>query len=275
MVTHSSATEAYQESKMKCKICERPSPVWTKIQLLRKYDVQFYSCEFCGFIQTEEPYWLDEAYSSVIAKSDIGLIGRNIKYSKLCSVLIPYIFKSFVSGLDFGGGNGMFVRMMRDLGFDFYWQDKFSPNQFADGFEFTEGHEYSLVTAFELFEHLVNPLDEIAEMFGYADTIIFSTRILPQWKITPSTWWYFTPDTGQHISLYSRESLELIANKFGVHFSSNGVSLHVLSRRAIPSVILKAISFSPFADFLSAVVNINRRSLLEDDYFGLTGRKLS
>lgn len=260
---------------MLCKICGCISSAWSKALILNKYDIQYYSCGNCGFIQTEAPYWLDEAYSSAIARSDIGIISRNTKLSSFCSALIPMFYDYRGSFLDYGGGNGMFVRMMRDSGFNFYWHDKYASNQFAKGFESPQDERFSLVTAFEVFEHLPQPLEAIEDMFHYSDTLIFSTRLLPRWKIAPNDWWYFTPDTGQHVSLYSRESLELIAKKFNVQLSSNGISLHVLSSRTIPAILLKALSYPPFAMTASGLLNINRKSLLEDDYYRLTGRRLT
>lgn len=259
---------------IKCKICNSDSTPFETAKVLNRYDVQYYSCNYCGFIQTEKPYWLDEAYSSAIARSDIGLIGRNAKFSNFCSALIPMLYNSTSHFLDYGGGNGMFVRMMRDRGFEFYWQDKYSSNQFAAGFEAPQNKKFSLVTAFEVFEHLPQPLDIIEDMFQYSDTVVFSTRLLPRWKIAPADWWYFTPDTGQHISLYSKESLELIAKKFNVQLSSNGISLHILSSRSVPSIILKALSYPPFAMTISSLLNFRRKSFLEEDYYHLTGRKL-
>jgi len=260
---------------MKCKVCCCRVNPWTHAVLLNKYNVQYFSCGNCGFIQTEDPYWLSEAYSSAIARSDIGLIHRNIRYSTFCSAVIPVFFRSALPGLDYGGGNGMFTRIMRDLGFEFHWLDKYSPNQFAEGHEFVDGQRYSVVTAFELLEHLVNPLETISEIFRHSDSIIFSTRLLPRWGIHPTEWWYFAPDTGQHISLFSREALELIAKKFGVHLSSNGISLHIMSQQSVPTIYLKAISFPPLAKTVSTIVNFTRLSLLEQDYSNLTGRKLS
>jgi hypothetical protein len=257
-----------------CKICSHSSYVRFNALILNKYDVQYYSCDYCGFIQTESPYWLEEAYSSAIALSDIGLIGRNIKLASFCSAIIPLYYDPQGVFLDYGGGNGMFVRMMRDKGFDFRWMDKYSENQFAKGFEAPTEQKYSLVTAFELFEHLPQPLESIGEMFGYSDTIILSTRLLPNWGIAPEDWWYFATDSGQHVSLYSKESLELIAKIFNVQLSSNGISIHILSRHSIPPILLKALSFSPFAAAVSRVINIGRKSLLEDDYYRVTGRKL-
>jgi hypothetical protein len=260
---------------MQCNICKSDSLPFAKGIVLDKYDIQYYLCGHCGFIQTESPYWLEEAYLSPIATSDIGLIGRNIKLASLCSALIPISYDPSASFLDYGGGNGMLVRMMRDRGFEFYWHDKYALNQFAKGFEVSQEMKFSLVTAFEVFEHLPRPLDSIADMFRYSDTLIFSTRLLPSWNITPNTWWYFSLDTGQHVSLYSKESLRLIAKEFNVKLSSNGISLHVFSPKTIPDVFLKALSFPPFASVLSVLLNVGRRSLLEQDYYYLTGKPLT
>jgi hypothetical protein len=259
----------------KCNICNSESLPLAKGLILGKYDIQYYSCHRCGFIQTESPFWLEEAYLSPIAGSDIGLIGRNMKLAGFCSSLIPICFNPASSFLDYGGGNGMFVRMMRDRGFEFYWHDKYALNQFAKGFEISPEMKYSLITAFEVFEHFPRPLDAIEEMFRYSDTLVFSTRLLPSWNVTPDAWWYFSVDTGQHISLYSKESLELIAKEFNVNLSSNGSSLHVFSSKIIPSMLLKALSFPPFASLLSALLNVKRQSLLEQDYYRLTGKPLT
>lgn len=263
------------EKSIHCNICHSASLPLEKAVVLNKYNVQYYSCGHCGFVQTESPYWLEEAYSSAIARSDIGLIGRNIKLSNFCSSLIPIFYNSDSSFLDYGGGNGMFVRMMRDKGFEFYWHDKYASNQFAEGFEAPQNKRFSLMTAFEVFEHLPQPIETIEDMFHYSDTLVFSTRLLPHWKIAPNDWWYFTPDTGQHVSLYSRESLELIAKKFNVRLSSNGISLHIFSPRVIPENLLKALSYPPFAVTMSGLLNVTRKSLLEEDYYRLTGRKLT
>lgn len=260
---------------IRCHICNFKSLPLAKAVVLGKYDIQYYSCEHCGFIQTEPPYWLEEAYSSAIARSDIGLIYRNIKRSSLCSALISIFYNSKLPCLDYGGGNGMFVRIMRDRGFEFYWSDKYASNHYAEGFEAPQDMRFSLLTAFEVFEHLPHPLETIEEMFHYSDTLVFSTRLLPRWKIVPDDWWYFTLDTGQHVSLYTKDSLKLIAEKFDVKFSSNGISLHILSPRTIPTILLKALSYAPFASMLTGLLNLGRQSLLDQDYYQLTGKRLN
>jgi len=34
--------------------------------ILNKYEVDFFKCLETGFVQTEDPYWLEEAYSSAL-----------------------------------------------------------------------------------------------------------------------------------------------------------------------------------------------------------------
>ena len=89
-------------------------------KVLGKHDVEYFRCVETGFIQTEEPFWLDEAYSNAMTKLDLGHINRNIEASAFVADLIERCFPKFKFGLDYGGGYGMFVRRMRDLGFDFH-----------------------------------------------------------------------------------------------------------------------------------------------------------
>ncbi len=43
-----------------------------KANILGKYLVTYYYCEETGILQTEEPYWLEEAYRSAIADTEYG-----------------------------------------------------------------------------------------------------------------------------------------------------------------------------------------------------------
>ncbi len=46
--------------------------------------------------------------------------------------------------MDFGAGHGVFVRMMRDKGFDFFWNDIYCKNLYAKDFEYTENTKYEM-----------------------------------------------------------------------------------------------------------------------------------
>ena len=62
------------QSPVSCKICGMSSLFFERAQVLRKYRVQYFRCQHCGFIQTEEPYWLEEAYTTAIAMQDVGIM---------------------------------------------------------------------------------------------------------------------------------------------------------------------------------------------------------
>jgi hypothetical protein len=49
---------------------------------------------------------------------------RNINLSKMVATILLLFFDFRRKFLDYAGGYGVFVRLMRDIGFDFYWYDK-------------------------------------------------------------------------------------------------------------------------------------------------------
>lgn len=220
---------------MICKICSSHCSPLFKTKVLNKYHVEYYKCSECEFIQTEDAYWLAEAYSSAITKLDIGLIYRNQHFSDLLPKVISDNFDENSKFIDYGGGYGMFVRIMRDKGFNFYRQDIYCDNLFAEFFDVSdlksEEQSFEMLTAFEVFEHLDNPLTEISKMLRYSDSILFSTELQPIEIRKVDDWWYFVPETGQHISLYHSKSLEKIAKHFQMNIYSNGSTLHLLTRK--------------------------------------------
>jgi hypothetical protein len=117
-----------------CRLCGAGIREVMRQRVLGKYDVAYGHCVRCDLIQTEPPYWLEEAYSRAISQLDTGAMHRNLETSRLTALLARMIGIED-SGLDYGGGHGAFVRMMRDLGFDFLWFDKYAENLFAIGFE--------------------------------------------------------------------------------------------------------------------------------------------
>ena len=60
-----------------CRVCKTPVKAIFKSVLLQKYSTQYYHCNNCGYVQTGEPFWLEEAYNMPINKSDTGMIMRN------------------------------------------------------------------------------------------------------------------------------------------------------------------------------------------------------
>ena len=246
-------------SKPNCKICSSPLKHIFNSKILYKHDVAYYKCTNCGFIQTDEPYWLNEAYDSAIANLDLGLISRNLNYAKRISNLIINNFDINANFLDYAGGYGIFTRLMRDKGFDYYHQDKFCANLYAQNSELDslpKKTKFELVTAFEVFEHFVDPIEEIKKIFKYSDVIVFSTELCPDLEFNNSNqWWYFAPETGQHIAFYSKKSLEFIANTMSLFFYTQN-NLHILSKTKLDEKRL----------FLAGANHSNLKSLLEEDF---------
>jgi hypothetical protein len=238
---------------------------WGTGLLLGRHQVQYFRCDNCEFIQTELPYWLDEAYTAAITKSDLGLVGRNIVFAAVCKALIDRFFNPDASFVDYGGGYGMFVRLMRDEGYDFYRYDKYCDNLFASGLDVDEHSDrhYELVTALEVFEHLVNPMEEIAQMLRFSKSIFFTTELVPPSNPRPGEWPYYGLEHGQHLSLYTLKSLQTIADHFGVKLYSNHTSLHLLTEKTISPQVFRLILHRKVA----RAVNIfsRRRSLLHRD----------
>lgn len=224
---------------MKCKICDSESKALYKGFILNKYEVQYFNCTRCGFTQTQEPYWLEEAYSDAISVSDTGVMKRNQFLSALSKAILAMVTAKNGKYLDFGGGYGIFTRMMRDNGFDFFWYDKYASNLLARGFEGSVDTtiRYDAVTSFENFEHLLHPLEDIEKMLSLSDTVLFSTILMPKDLPKPTQWWYYCLEHGQHISIFSKKSLEFIADKNGYNFISDGQGLHMFSKNKISSKI--------------------------------------
>ncbi len=259
-----------------CKVCDRPSKFFATAELLSKYKVTYYRCDSCGLIETEQPYWLSEAYSEAITASDIGLVSRNIEFAARTKVLLSIFFRESRKFVDYGGGYGMFVRLMRDWGFDFARYDKYCPNLFARGFdvESTQETPFDLLTAFEVFEHLVNPVDDLGAMLRMAPSVFFSTCLIPKHNPPkPEEWWYYVRQSGQHVTLYTLESLRVLAERNNLHLLSAG-DLHLFHDRQISKELFRLVSHSK-VNRLASTFLPNRRSLLGDDYHKVSGQYLN
>lgn len=228
---------------MQCKICNSITEIKFKAVVLNKYTVDYFQCSNCGFLQTEKPYWLEEAYSNPINTSDTGILDRNITFSKMLAVLIYFNFNKAAKFLDYAGGYGIFTRLMRDIGFNFYWHDPYTQNLLAKGFEadIKSDFKYELITAFEVFEHFTNPKTEIGEMIKLSNTIVFSTELLPSEIPDPKNWWYYGFEHGQHISFYNKKTIYTLANQFNMnYYNLNGI--HILTKRKFNNTLLVLIN---------------------------------
>jgi hypothetical protein len=250
-----------------CKICGANSPFFGNAPVLRKFQVSYFRCSNCSFIQTEAPYWLDEAYSSAIAKQDVGIMQRNLLNRELTTALLKLVLPDVTRCLDYGAGHGIFVRLMRDRGFEFRWYDRHASNDYARGFEYEASQPCGLLTAFEVLEHLTEPIADLAAMMNIAENVFVSTLLVPEPVPKLSDWWYFLPSTGQHISFYTRSSLELLAQRFGRHLLSHG-PYHLFTTRPKSRGRFRLATSFRIARLLNLATR--RPSLIDRDFDGMT-----
>src|SRR6476469_1931605 len=256
-----------------CKVCDSVLHPFGSARVLGRHDIRYYRCDVCGFVQTEHPYWLDEAYDTALIAADVGVAQRNIELAAVTQVVIQQFFRADGRFLDYGGGYGLFVRLMRDRGFDFRWHDRYAPNLLSRGFDAAaDADGFELVTAFEVLEHLVDPVQEVSEMFRRGNSLLCTTRILPPTNPKPDEWWYYALSGGQHVSLFTLDALGQLAARFGRRLVSDGVSTHLITTHHVSEWLFRLLVRRPAIGLLNRLRR--RQSLVSSDFQEITGGPL-
>lgn len=199
-------------------------------------NVQYHECQNCGFVQTDDPHWLDLAYSDAINDSDTGLVRRNLINARYVVATLRALNNPTGKVVDFAGGYGLLVRLLRDSGVDAWWSDPFCDNLLCKGFESSEDHANkptALVTAFEAFEHFANPRKELELMLQSSRNVFLSTVLMPQPTPAHDDWWYYGREHGQHVAFYRLATFEAMAKRHNLHFLSNGRNYHLFTDKYI------------------------------------------
>lgn len=248
-----------------CKVCNGETRRPFQISLLGKYDVSYYFCDGCGFLGTERPYWLEEAYADAIAEEDTDLVARNLRTARILTCLLSFCFDKSDSFIDLAGGYGLFTRLMRDNGFGFYWEDSYCTNLFSKEFVW-EGNsaDVAAATAFEALEHMEDPVQFIRDALDRTTTktLVFTTELFEGTPPDPMKWAYYAPNAGQHISFFQKRTLDYIAEALSLNFyTANGI--HVLTSLQLRDRIFRCLTgkLSHALYFLCRYMSENNRRL--------------
>ena len=253
-------------TKPACRICSAPVSEKFSSTLLNKYTIKYFQCSVCGYVQTEEPYWLQVAYEKPINDSDTGMMMRSFWNRNIAATMIYFLFDKKKIFLDYGGGYGVFVRLMRDVGFDFYWQDKHTENLFAKGFELSKitNTPVELLTCFEAFEHFNEPINELEKLLKVSRNILLSTVFIPDPIPHPNDWWYYGIEHGQHIGFFQEKTFEYLAEKYSLQFYTNGQNIHLLTEKQFPSSTFKWVT--KFSKIITPFIKTQMESLTWNDH---------
>ena len=214
-----------------CRLCDGATSPSFAGKILGKYAVGYWLCRQCGSLQTDQPHWLHEAYENLAPARDVGMVARTLQMAQLTSAILRIAgVGAETAGLDFGGGNGLFCRMMRDQGFNFFNDDKYAEPYYCVGFtrESRGLRQFDVLTSFEVFEHLPNPKAELGALLAFDPKLwILSTQLHanqgPDWR-------YLAPASGAHVFFYSEKALHDFADRHGLLFLP-GRHLHMFLKR--------------------------------------------
>ncbi|NTU58116.1 MAG: class I SAM-dependent methyltransferase [Chlorobiaceae bacterium] len=197
--------------------------------------VYYYRCAECGFVFSPELCsWTKQQFGNLIYNGDYVNFDPDFVEArpKLHADIITAVFQGYrehLKILDYGGGQGQMVSLLRNAGFN-----AVSYDPYYDEGSVPEHSDFDLVTAFEVFEHAAAPrrmMEEVAGFLGKESVFLFSTvvsdgQILENGRLT---WWYASPRNG-HISLYTTKSLRMLGACYGFEFHSFSQGMHAFFR---------------------------------------------
>ncbi len=241
-----------------CKICATPAPLFGAVDFSRNCEegngvklppagipIAYRRCGSCGFLFTNAfDEWTPEQFLANIYNADYVKVDPDYRAARPRANArnITTLFgkrRREVACLDYGGGGGLLAQLLRDAGFGRAETfDEFNPD-FA---RMPEG-PFNLVTCFEVFEHVADPVALVGRLAGIVSgggLVMFSTLLAPAdiGRIGTS-WWYMAPRNG-HISFYTKPALSKLFAAHGMMVGSPSEVLHFAFRR-VPDFAAEAI----------------------------------
>lgn len=214
---------------MNCRICQgNLKYIWSLKILHNRFSADYYECNRCHSLQVAHPYWIEESYKDEAlpptTNLDTGRFRRNFSaYSYIMALCKAGVFCHSPRILDYGGGYGLLTQMLLDAGYDAWTSDRhitkpfLAPHRCIKTTEALPQQSFDVIVCLEVFEHLLDPLTIGAKLVGALKsngTLLISTEIYDP-SFHDHTWSYLATESGQHITLWTHESIRFFAQKFG------------------------------------------------------------
>ncbi len=232
-----------------CKICKSIATPFDMIDLLKQCEaplypaapslvpVVYHRCENCGFIFTtyfdefDCEMWRKYIYNADYIKVDPEYLDVRPKKNSFFIDTLLSKKKSWVLGLDYGGGNGVTAETLREFGYQYDSYDPYGVSSIDNG----RIGSYNFCSAMEVLEHASDPIglmEDLVSMTNHDRLMVLISTCTTDGIVTNSqrlSWWYAAPRNG-HISLFSKKALAILARKFGLEYRSLSQSEHILTR---------------------------------------------
>lgn len=224
-----------------CRLCNAATSVRFVKKVLGKHDIEFQLCSGCDSMQTEEPYWLAESYGSETRPLDINAATRAVTWQRLLHGAAAALGEPEKTTLvDWGAGDGLLVRLLRDVGIDARFHDPLATNHYAIGFEADSiDKPVDIVTAFEVWEHLSKPAEEIADLLRFEPRVHIATTEL--FTGQDESWRYLNLLTGRHVFFYSPKGVAHVAAEHGYRALTIAGKRLLLYRPDIPEATVRKL----------------------------------
>ncbi len=199
--------------------------------------IEYFCCRRCAFSFAPQLYqWTLEEFSEKIYNQDYAAVDPDYLDARprANATHLLRLFPAWspeLGHLDYGGGNGLLSQILLDEG---WYSASYDP--FVDrDLRLDDFGKFNLITAFEVFEHVPDPVRLVADIDTLIDDdgiVLFST-LLSDGNIglgRSLDWWYLGPRNG-HISLYSTGSLAALGARRGFNFGSFAPNFHAYWKR--------------------------------------------
>lgn len=224
--------------KKPCPICSRATARFSAVKWDRKSTAaqesrwKYYHCDHCGSYFLDEmrgwspEMFAEKVYNAEYSKTDVEFDGTRSKklLPKIAGIL------KMCSGsriLDYGGGSGSLVDLLRKDGFDAYCYDPFGRQDVsgdARGFDF--------IVAIEVLEHIIEARslwETISGKLNPGGIFIATTSTVNGRSV--AKWDYANPRAG-HCMLYSAAALYFISKQHGLQPVGGEGNLYVFRKQA-------------------------------------------
>lgn len=234
-----------------CKICGEDAYPFDMVDFNKSCDnikyplglsaipVIYRKCANCKFVYTDffdnfsDNQWRHYIYNDEYIKIDPEYVDMRPRLNARIITATLGSQKRQIIGLDYGGGNGKTALLLRENGWIY---DSYDPYGHSDVCSAREG-QYNFCSSFEVFEHSPSPIASLREIVSKSSqdrlAILIGTQANDGFvsDSTRLSWSYAAPRNG-HISLFSKMSMHILADKFGLRYLSlpKTSGTHLLTR---------------------------------------------